>query len=39
MVEETIMTQSQAEVAASSGVNLHLYFFLWKSMKNDSLLV
>lgn len=39
MVEETIMTQSQAEVAALSGMNLHLSSFLWKSMKNDSLLL
>lgn len=38
MVEETVMTQSQAEMAALSGVNLHLSF-LCKYMKNDSLLL
>lgn len=39
MVEEAVMTQSQAEMAALSGVNLHLSSFLWKYMKNDSLLL
>lgn len=39
MVEEAIMTQSQAEMAALSGVNLHLSSFLWNYMKNDSLLL
>lgn len=39
MVEEAVMTQSQAEMAALSGVNLHLSSFLGKYMKNDSLLL
>lgn len=39
MVEEAVMTQSQAEMAALSGVNLHLSSFLWKCMRNDSLLL
>lgn len=39
MVEGAVMTQSQAEMAALSGVNLHLSSFLWNYMRNDSLLL